>query len=65
MNFKLTGGIVLGAIITIICIQNYGTVDLSFLIWQISMPMIIVVITTFLFGFLCGLIYLNHRKKRE
>ncbi|NIS09683.1 MAG: LapA family protein [Candidatus Dadabacteria bacterium] len=65
MNFKVIGGIVLGCVITIICFQNYDTVDLSFLFWNISVPRILVVLIVFVFGFLCGLIYKNIRRIKK
>lgn len=59
MSYKVIGGIVLGCVITIICLQNYEVIELSFLFWKLSVPRIIVILIVFIFGFICGLIYKN------
>ncbi len=65
MNFKVIGGIILGCLIAIICLQNYKIIELSFLFWKVSIPVIIVILTVFIFGFICGLIYKNLKKVRK
>lgn len=59
MSLKLVGGIVLGCIITIICFQNYNSIELSILFWQLEIPGIFVILTVFIFGFPCGVVYKN------
>jgi uncharacterized integral membrane protein len=65
MSFKVIGGIVLGCIITIICLQNYEIIELSFLFWKISVPRILVIFVVFIFGFICGLIFKNLRRIKK
>ncbi|NIP38194.1 MAG: LapA family protein [Candidatus Dadabacteria bacterium] len=65
MSFKLIGGIILGCIITIICLQNYEIIELNFLFWKISVPAILLILSVFVCGFLCGLIYKNIRRIRK
>ena len=65
MSLKVIGGIILGCIITIICLQNYETVELSFLFWKFSVPRILVILVVFVFGFLCGLSYKSIRRIKK
>jgi putative membrane protein len=55
MNY-VTGtlGIILLVIVVVFSIQNLGSVEVSFLVWTMTIPKIILILGTYIMGMLSG-----------
>ncbi|HMO34888.1 MAG TPA: hypothetical protein PKA06_02495 [Gemmatales bacterium] len=44
----------LAILVALLCIQNLGPVELTFLVWSMSLPKIVLILLTYLAGMLTG-----------
>lgn len=68
MNLKLTFILILSGLAVIFVAQNIAAVDVSFLVWGISMPSSVLIFLTLLIGFALGWFlqsYIAYRKSRD
>jgi putative membrane protein len=68
MNVKLIGMIILASLAVIFITQNVAAVEVSFLIWSISMSRALLIFFLLIIGFILGWFlhsYFSYRKSKE
>jgi uncharacterized integral membrane protein len=68
MNFKITLVVVLVVLALIFLLQNIAAVSVSFLFWDISMSLAVLIFFCLLIGFVIGWFlksYLSYRKEKK
>jgi putative membrane protein len=68
MNFKLAAIVALASLAAIFILQNFAAVEVSFLVWSISMSRALLIFFSLAIGFLLGWFlysYLAFRKKKR
>ncbi len=67
MNFKLVLILILASLVTIFIVQNVSAVEVRFLFWNLFLSRALLILLTFVLGFLSGWIlhsYLRYRKDK-
>jgi len=68
MTFKLVVILILASLVAIFIIQNLAAVEVSFLLWSLSLSRALLIFFTFIIGFLSGWFmhsYFEYRKAKE
>lgn len=65
MNIKLVVGIALIALVVVFTLQNTQTVEITLLLWTVSMSRAVMIFLVFLLGLVSGWILHSYIKRRR